>query len=404
MEPASISWDINNVTEFVGVWEKIVSDHSIQSFSTYTNSVLRNGALDDDIIKCDLPNDYMVVAAGRYYRDQVHIAGLTSQLEGVLYPHTHMTATTKSVYDKIRLEYLNNTERTISFFFQRMTTGTRAFFDSLPELQVARQAKDLIRVVQILKNRGHIGTGDVAEARMRLEQMIYGRDSTLFLSSAGESGYDFDQWYDTWRKLRVALRGFETNLSDIDFSKAFINSLPLKGIAVKASMLAPDALPETLDAAAIRIRSIIIHMRYPLSDCRGAFGVQEVVTGKKNKNAPTDEAGESAKPRNASDEALEKMVARVDMLTSTVSQMRDGQAGGGGHGAGRGRGGRGDGGRGDEDKKFDINCKAYSKNGVCTYEQEKKKRCRYIHPPPFTNVGGILRPLIVKPSNTSSAK
>ncbi len=390
----STIWDIDRVEQFSETFDALVLEHGQQPFSSYTNSVLRYGVLEEDIIKSKLPDELLVVANGGTYGGQVHPAGLTAALERILYAHAIMTAEARKLHEKMRLEYMANAEKTITFFLARMTPNTRAYFSANPDFQNARLTKDLVKATHIFRTRGYIGTGDQSDARLRLEQLIYQNDSTLQLTNAGEDGFDFNHWCDVWRKLRIALMRFETRLVETDFSKGFVNSLPSKAIAIKASMLTPETLPPNLDAAMARIRGMIVAMNVKLSNCRTAFGITDVLTGKKNKMPPTDDTS-TAKRASENEDFIEKIVAAV---TVSMQQNRDttGRGGGGGRGQNeQGRGGRG--GRG-ERKPIDFNkeCPAFEAKQECTFEKDNGRSCRYRHSKPYTNVGGHIKILIVK--------
>ena len=260
------TWDIDCVEQFPETFDALILEHGQQTYSSYTNSVLRYGVLEDDIIKSKLPDGMLIVANGGVYGGQVHPAGLTAALERALFAHANLNNDTRNLHEKMRLEYMNNAEKTITFFLARMTVNTRAYFLAIPDFQNAMFSKDLVKATHIFKTRGYVGTGDQSDARLRLEQMVYQNDSTLQLTNAGENGYDFNQWCDVWRKLRTALLRFETRLVDTDFSKGFINSLPSKAVATKASMLTPEALPANLDAAMTRLRGVVIAMKVQLQN------------------------------------------------------------------------------------------------------------------------------------------
>ena len=391
-------WDIDRVELFPETFDALVLEHGQQPFSSYTNSVLRYGVLEEDIIKSRLPDGLLVVANGGTYGGQVHPAGLTAALERILFAHAHMNPESRKIHEKMKVEYLANAEKTITFFLARMTSNTRAYFSANTDFQLAMVTKDLVKATHIFKTRGYIGTGDQSDARLRLEQLIYQNDSTLQLANAGEGGYDFNHWCDVWRKLRTALIRFETRLGEADFSKGFVNSLPSKAVAIKASMLAPEVLPPNLDAAMTRLRGMIIAMNIKLSNCRGAFGIYEAMTGKKNKTPPADEtstAPDLSKQRVTDNEDfIEKIVAAV---TVSMQQIRDttGRGGGGGRGNEQGRGGRG--GRGERKPvDFKKECPAFEAKQECTFEKDNGRSCRYRHSKPYTNVGGHIKILIVK--------
>lgn len=76
----------------------------------------------------------------------------------------------------------------------------------------------------------------------------------------------------------------------------------------------------------------------------------------------------------------------------------EGRGGAGRGGAGRGGAGRG-GGRagGRSTPDFNQECNNFKTKQMCSYQKEKGKMCQFIHSGPTTNVGGVIRPLIIKP-------
>jgi len=60
----------------------------------------------------------------------------------------------------MRIEYLNNSVKTIHFFLARMEDHTRAFFMSLGEFRKAMEDKDLVKAAHVFRTKGQVGTGD----------------------------------------------------------------------------------------------------------------------------------------------------------------------------------------------------------------------------------------------------
>lgn len=401
-------WNIDKPEDFEVFWENILIDQGGEPFANYTHGPLRSGSVDQDIINSKLPDGVMVVAPGCVYRGTAHPAGLTAAQERLLHPHPNLGAAEKTMIEKMRIEYLNNSVKTIHFFLARMEDHTRAFFMSLGEFRKAMEDKDLVKAAHVFRTKGQVGTGDMGDARLRLEQLIYSSDVSLHLSNAGENGFDFNLWCDAWKKIKNTLSRFGSGLTETDFCKGFINSLPAGCASVKVMMLAPNALPASLDAAIDQIRSMIVGMRAPLSNCRKALGITEHAGAGKKRSAPHDEPNpnENNKRRSSNDELVEMIVNAVTIAVKAEREAGsanndsrgDGRGGTGRGGAGRGGIGR-VGGRGGGRSIIDYNqeCNNFKTKQMCSYQKEKGKMCQFVHSGPTTNVGGVIRPLIIKP-------
>jgi hypothetical protein len=175
-------------------------------------------------------------------------------------------------------------------------------------------------------------------------------------------------------------------------------------------MLAPHALPNSLDAAIDQIRSMIVGMRAPLSNCRKALGIADHAGVGKKRGTPHDEQNPNENNKRHSiasnDELVEMIVNAVTVAvkaereagSSNNDSRGDGRGGAGRGGAGRGGTGR-VGGRGGGRATIDFNqeCGNFKTKQMCSYQKEKGRMCQFVHSGPTTNVGGVIRPLIIKP-------
>jgi hypothetical protein len=145
-------------------------------------------------------------------------------------------------------------------------------------------------------------------------------------------------------------------------------------------MLAPNALPASLDAAIDQIRSMIVGMRAPLSNCRKALGITEHAGAGKKRSAPHDEPNpnENNKRRSSNDELVEMIVNAVTIAVKAEREAGsanndsrgDGRGGTGRGGAGRGGIGR-VGGRGGGRSIIDYNqeCNNFKTKQMCSYQK-----------------------------------
>jgi len=379
---------------------------------------LREGHLDENVIKLGIGDTVMHVAPGASYRGVRHPEGLNGEQFLAFFPAEHVPANQIAAVNvantRYKREYDQRAGRCIGAIMEMTTDNTRRYFEHEPECKRAINDRDLVAFVQFLKMKGLVGTGDKEEACTALEVQIASKhESTLLKDVNGMC--DYSVFAMRWMDIDESLTRAGSRMTEGTKVKAFINALPSEYNTHKGMILLNP--PANLPAAINFFRDMIIKQNVQLDDCGELFGVRKISKSKSvlfgnekrsRESGDEEHQEQTSKPRRDIED-FEKLEKQVTLLRAEVNGMNNTPNGderhpkydrGGGGGAGRSRDGRG---RGRDNRDlFNRDCVAYKTKGFCDYESRNGTACRLLHAGTRTIHNGIVRPL--KKKEEGSAK
>jgi len=364
-------YDINNTSSFNDWFDKSMRTLGASGYGTFTQKAIADGKIDPEIARCEnLANDLAFLAPGKSYNGVTYADGLTvGQLRVVepLPPRNQRIDT-----EKTRTAYARDCGTAINFMKLRMEDHTIAYFENMTAFNEAVERRDLVAFGRILKSRGIIGTGDVDEARLKLEGEIYEVADNLKLENQGTKGFDFNQHSIQYRRTAKTLSELGSQVSEKTMVRSYILSLP--GKSIKTQLAIGGGAPTTLEAAIATVRTMIIAQNISLTDCASAFVLDDDVRAKTKKHKPSE-----------SIETMEMLVATaVTNSMNAMSKKREEQKA-----------------KNFEDRAakrlesraefFNRECTQLARDGFCDFEKRQGKECRYKHGTRSSRVDGVIK-------------
>ena len=362
-DEVSTLYDINDTGGFDEWFNKSMRVLGASGNGAFTQRAITLGKLDPEIARCaNLPNDLTFLAPGKTHGGAMHADGLTiEQLRGIdpLPPRNQRSDT-----EKTRVAYARDSATAINFMKLRMQEHTIAYFESMVDFNAAVDKGDLVAFGHILRSRGIVGTGDVDQARLKLEKDVYDVPNDLKLENQGSTGFDFNQHSTRYRRIAKTLKELGSQVTEKTMVRSYVLSLP--GKSIKTQLSIGGGAPTTLEAAISTVRAMIIAQNVSLTACSGAFVLDDYAPSKRHK--PSEEM---------STESMEMMVATAvaNTLEKRAAERNKGR---------EEREAR-------RAKHFDKDCPQLERDGLCDFEKRMGRKCRFKHGSRCSNINGVVK-------------
>ena len=403
MENEDLMLDINKERDFEAWSERTWVYLGQKTYAGNMVTLYREGYMYDDAFGYEFAGEMTMVAPGTIFRGVVRPQGLTASQARIAYPVAAVTSTVAAKREGYRLDHLKSAGACIACIMSQMKQHTVRFFSNMPEVRRAINTNDLILFVHIVKTQGIIGTGNKADASLKMEMIIANRDESTLLLDKSTNRCDFSDFCMRWTNMRDTLKKLGSNITEGQLARAFINALPDEAIYIKAPLMASP--PATLDLAIDYFSRLISNQNIPLDDCGKAFGLKETAKGRNNKRQVSiDEEKPKGGGGTLDDVDINRMVAAMRANYHASGDSETGAAGGGlgssrdsdDH---RDKKGRADDKNKAKDKKGDIRfteCKHWAKNKLCDWEKVHNRACVFMHSGNNAKVNGVIKPIKAK--------
>jgi hypothetical protein len=361
-DEASTLYDINDTSQFDEWLNRSLMVLGASGNGAFTHRAIALGKLDPEIARCaNLPNDITFLAPGKTHNGTTYADGLSvEQLREInpLPPRNQRVDT-----EKTRIAYARDSATAISFMKLRMQEHTIAYFESMADFNAAVDKGDLVAFGHILRSRGIVGTGDVDEARLKLERDVYEVTDDLKLENQGSKGFDFNQHSIRYRRIARTLKELRSQITEKTMVRSYILSLP--GKTIKAQLSMGSGAPTNLEAAISTVRAMIIAQSISLTDCAGAFVLDDNTPSKRHK--PSEPV-----------ESLEMMVATAIAATMDARDVKRKE---------KSREER----EARQLKYFSKDCPQLERDGLCDFEKRQGHKCRFKHGSRCSNISGVIK-------------
>ena len=377
-DEASTLYDINDTSQFDEWLNRSLTVLGASGNGAFTHRAIAVGKLDPEIARCaNLPNDIMFLAPGKTHNETTYADGLSvEQLREInpLPPRNQRVDT-----EKTRIAYARDSATAISFMKLRMQEHTIAYFESMADFNAAVDKGDLVAFGHILRSRGIVGTGDVDEARLKLEKDVYEVTNNLKLENQGSTGFDFNKHSIRYRRIARTLKELGSQVTEKTMVRSYILSLP--GKSIKAQLSIGSGAPTNLEAAISTVRAMIIAQNISLTDCAGAFVLDDNTPSKRHKSSE-------------SVESLEMMVATAVAITMDEREKKRAAE------RSKDRIER----KERQTKYFDRDCPQLERDGLCDFEKRMGQKCRFKHGLRCSNIGGVIKKIAPAIETSTKAK
>ena len=377
-------YDINETSTFDEWLGKSMRQLGANGNGAFTQQAITQGKLDPEIARCEnLSHDLTFLAPGKTHNGITYAAGLTVGQLRMLEPLPPRNQRVDT--EKTRAAYIRDSATAINFVKLRMQDHTIAYFENTEAFNEAVDKRDLVAFGHILKSRGIIGTGDIDEARLKLEKEIYEVASDMKLESQGPKGFDFNQHSIHYRRIAKNLKELGSQVGEKSMVRSYLLSLPGKTIRTQLSI--GSGAPTTLEGAISTVRGMIIAQNVSLTECAAAFVLDE-------------ETKQPKRHKTESADSIEMMVATaVATSMNEIDKRRSAE--------------RADRAKGYNERQkareeravkfFDRECPQLKSDGMCDYEKRLEKKCKFKHGLRTSNIGGVIKkiaPTSEKPTGT----
>jgi hypothetical protein len=352
-------FDISNPNDFESFNKELITYVGMHCDGQVI-SAMREERLDYSLYECVFDADYTVVANGRKYKGVDEPGGLTYQLFREKYPlPVAMPAKEKGEAKKKHDLYCASVAKAIVIIEDKFEGNTLAHFENVPEYTKARDSQDLIALIRQVRLIGPVGTVSTGAALVNWQSFVSRPEGTRYSLVEGCKG-DFNEFATRWRGLYATIRSLDKaqTYSEADHIRGVMRGLPDDDMilsSVKANNLATPGF-DSMNQALRHLHDTITQANRDVSRCCESVGLAGV-----KRKQPDEGSGSQVDNQDANPNQNDASVEILKILKTLQSQAPS-----------------------------KLECRRYLKTGVCSWEKDHDKPCRFLHLGKNSKTEGVI--------------
>jgi hypothetical protein len=256
--------------------------------------------------------------------------------------------------------YTAEVAKAIVIIEDKLTRNTITHFENNEVYRRARDRQDMIALIRELRRVGPVGTVSSGAALVNWQSHVSKPENTRYALAEGCSG-DLNEFSNRWRGLHTTINSFDQTqtLKETDFVKGAMRALPDNDALlspIKANNLARPNFA-TLNEALTYLHDTITEANRDVGRCcesASLVGVKRKPDeGHGNQESNSDDS--LGKPSN------DTSVEILKILKTLQSQVPNKQE-----------------------------CRRYLKTGVCSWEKDHEKPCKFMHLGKNSKIEGVI--------------